>query len=1254
MSDYNYGKQSYKDVYKNLYSNLYSDQYKNAYKSLYPKRKTTGRLTDAQRELLPYLQEQKSKEERERGFLPFLELVLDILQRGQYVTSNVVEDIAQGKSIEHIISGAWEGLLGKRKGDWESTLFGGQDVGEKEAYKGILPSMGIDTQWAEADLPVIPGQVRDLVGFIANIVLDPTTYLSFGSTKAARAGAEDIALQTVKRTFKNNIDEIAEAISKGFSRVKWENLLEKNADDATEYLAKFANANTLARFKNQVYKKAYKEALTSSPDVIQKKFLSEISKRKDRYADIISRRMAEKGTDFASKTIDDLAKKSPEIAQDLLKYQTVLGKGITEDGLRKVYQDIFEIGVEKGAKPSGFIGNVIDELGKYTADLKNIASPDFLTKYKGLGERSGRFLGMEFAKGQRPPNIVSRSFQTFKDKIAQSPIGSLGKALSAKLDDSVVGSLRRMFGVRNAYQKALNVQKAAIRHHFEYYFKELGDKANVVLKKYDDDIFNMARDIIGYNQFYNIEDFNTFFQKPELWNKIAPNLNEKNIEQIRNAVIDVKSLFDDMYTQELKLVDEGLMPDFEYMFHYLPTVQQTKQMGRRAKYLSPYRQGFTKHKEKLFIEGQREEVAILKMFLGLDEDVAKKLVLEKNWSGLNMDLKEMIYHRMFAHAQAMTNADLVRSFKEFGITFDDLVPGKKLDPYDTDFAKLDVKDDWYLFQALKRRNRHIQTGDIRKISTEFPALKDMYFDRDVADILDKVMSTAGSDEGLERFTQIASNMISWWKAFATLSPGFHARNFKSNIFTLFMKEGISAFNPKRWIDSYACIIYGLYGEEGLLKSAIGKRLSNRLMNRRIGGKTLKEWTDQVLVKEGVISRATKAFDIVSSIDKTTKKTKWIQKANPFDLENFALFKGSHELSSVVESHARVMSFLIDIEKMAGGEMATDYMSRFAMKEAKKWFFDYEDLTDFEKKYMKNIIPFYTWLRKNVSRQVTQIVENREMYSLVPKAMGVGKADYNVQELPEYMRLEGYVPMGQGAEEGETRVFHPDLPYEDLNILPFKFVMSKEGVPIPIWSTEEAWEEFLSAANPVIKTAFMTIPGKGYDPFRKEDLDYQAEAPRALRLLAASPELLQTIDSIARTVLPDGLGLEVDENGKLRMDAKIKRVLEDNFILIQRLTQMGDALSTIFPQIDKAVEEFTGTKGLDNVDRLFKTLSFSLGFSIRDYEQDYIDKKRFQEIYEKALEERKSSKSNIPGYRKRSKESTKRFEKQMKKLRKALR
>lgn len=122
-------------------------------------------------------------------------------------------------------------------------------------------------------------------------------------------------------------------------------------------------------------------------------------------------------------------------------------------------------------------------------------------------------------------------------------------------------------------------------------------------------------------------------------------------------------------------------------------------------------------------------------------------------------------------------------------------------------------------------------------------------------------------------------------------------------------------------------------------------------------------------------------------------------------------------------------------------------------EVKKAHFDYEDLTDFERKALKQILPFYTWTRKNVPYQIEAIATHPGKYATFPKfalesekAAGGGEGDM----LPEYManNFSFKVPVGKST------YYTPQLGMADLG----RFFESRDS----------ATRNVLSMMNPAFK------------------------------------------------------------------------------------------------------------------------------------------------------------------------------------------
>lgn len=116
---------------------------------------------------------------------------------------------------------------------------------------------------------------------------------------------------------------------------------------------------------------------------------------------------------------------------------------------------------------------------------------------------------------------------------------------------------------------------------------------------------------------------------------------------------------------------------------------------------------------------------------------------------------------------------------------------------------------------------------------------------------------------------------------------------------------------------------------------------------------------------------------------------------------------------------------------------------------KKFYFDYFELTSFERNVMKRIIPFYTWMRKNIPLQLEMMIKNPRELARISDAMNAAAGEpINWSEQPEYIQEAGAFPLGN-----LNHYLSPNLPYSDLS----------RG--IPNFETAKNW---LSAVNPIIR------------------------------------------------------------------------------------------------------------------------------------------------------------------------------------------
>ena len=144
------------------------------------------------------------------------------------------------------------------------------------------------------------------------------------------------------------------------------------------------------------------------------------------------------------------------------------------------------------------------------------------------------------------------------------------------------------------------------------------------------------------------------------------------------------------------------------------------------------------------------------------------------------------------------------------------------------------------------------------------------------------------------------------------------------------------------------------------------------------------------------------------------------------LGNNAWLKGTRGAARITEQNARGALFIQSMmDGMTGEEAANN---------VKKYLFDYSELTDFEKNVMRNIIPFYTWMRKNLPLQMESLLRNPAKYANVAKAHselgGLSESIFGDDPpTPDYFteQLAVRFPVNIG---NQPTYLMPDLPYMD--------------------------------------------------------------------------------------------------------------------------------------------------------------------------------------------------------------------------------
>lgn len=248
-----------------------------------------------------------------------------------------------------------------------------------------------------------------------------------------------------------------------------------------------------------------------------------------------------------------------------------------------------------------------------------------------------------------------------------------------------------------------------------------------------------------------------------------------------------------------------------------------------------------------------------------------------------------------------------------------------------------------------------------------------------------------NDEATSDFLRSFDSIQNLWKAGVTsIFPSFHGRNAISNVFLHYLDLGVHSINPvnhtvatqlvyhDRVANKLEAAAFGIGEAADAAKNELHDLITKKMFTDALGH----EWTfgelRQTMKNNGV------AFtkNITGSIDVTKSANELANSLFPDTLgkagkikqvagkilptsQEFAPFKMGREVGRAIEEQARVLDFVANLKN-------TGDVSHAAAR-TKQFLFDYSNLTNFEKTFLKRVIPFYTFTRKNLELQVKTLM-----------------------------------------------------------------------------------------------------------------------------------------------------------------------------------------------------------------------------------------------------------------------------------------
>lgn len=311
-----------------------------------------------------------------------------------------------------------------------------------------------------------------------------------------------------------------------------------------------------------------------------------------------------------------------------------------------------------------------------------------------------------------------------------------------------------------------------------------------------------------------------------------------------------------------------------------------------------------------------------------------------------------------------------------------------------------------LQDAGERWGRKTQSDEfVTKIDHE--ALDGYYFPKEVKDGLDAIIKhyDEGSWVPTSKWGRHYSKALRAWKSGATVySPSHHERNFMGDLWLTWMAGHSNIYDfyrgarvMKAFRQNYRAAVKE--GESGF--EEVGRFTDPRLnadpSSIIIGkkGKMKQDVTASDLYhgayNRGLLPSVNDVEDIgVDGLEQV------------FNPKNMPITRGRvRQFAMGVSEHrehtVRLHHFTAAVNKRVKKGMKLDDAMDEAAAEVRKWHPDGTDLTRFEQKYMRNIIPFYSWQRKAIPLIIEGLITSPAKIMAPPRGMLAISAALGLQE-----------------------------------------------------------------------------------------------------------------------------------------------------------------------------------------------------------------------------------------------------------------
>ena len=364
------------------------------------------------------------------------------------------------------------------------------------------------------------------------------------------------------------------------------------------------------------------------------------------------------------------------------------------------------------------------------------------------------------------------------------------------------------------------------------------------------------------------------------------------------------------------------------------------------------------------------------------------------------------------------------------------------------FKKLEGETKDYIVNFLKSTGKKSGNNKMVKMAQHLNGLDGIAIDPTVLNLI-KVSENATNNS---EFAKVYNKLMNFFKGNATASVTNQMNNITGNMSNMYL-SGMSMKDIAKYSTQAS---KDLSNWEDILKKGLTD-ISQLTEDELKTYNRLKGFQENVNLLDN--NSILKKYDIDGVMESMKNKkgpiASYVKFFGDLNAKEDRLFKYATYLKAMDDPSFVKNLGIENIDEL--GKLLTKEQQ--AGKAVGKILFDPTDLTSFEQKTMRNIIPFYNYAKKNLAFQITNMGDNLQKYNKFMKTYNTLKNSYgdDYDNMADYFKDNMYIPVPGIDKNGNYTFIRTQLPVADL-----------------IDFTNDPLNNLVNKSNPLIKSIYENV------------------------------------------------------------------------------------------------------------------------------------------------------------------------------------